>query len=345
MTSSSLRYRESKEQSGEILRQVLAVMGQHDAAFNPVNFAVWYEHLAGINGRLTQALLKAQQTEPRLSDTTLAQLHQEYVAEPDAQSMQQVSRQLQRVMTGVSGSASRTGERAVAYEGQLNELVSEIKSDAPFAAQSLISRILDETTQMGQSARELSSEVTICRLEINRLSNELTRALDEALIDPLTGILNRKGFDQSLAAMLEVAPKKGASHCMILFDIDLFKKVNDLYGHVMGDRVIQAVGETLKACAAHLKSHSVARYGGEEFVILLPDCTLEMANQVAETVRQRTKSIKIRDRRSNSVAVSITISGGVAALRPGDQAKALIERADRALYQSKLAGRDRITAC
>ena len=70
-----------------------------------------------------------------------------------------------------------------------------------------------------------------------------------------------------------------------------------------------------------------------------------MANQVAETVRQRTKSIKIRDRRSNSVAVSITISGGVAALRPGDQAKALIERADRALYQSKLAGRDRITAC
>ena len=66
MTSSSLRYRESKEQSGEILRQVLAVMGQHDAAFNPVNFAVWYEHLAGINGRLTQALLKAQQTEPRL---------------------------------------------------------------------------------------------------------------------------------------------------------------------------------------------------------------------------------------------------------------------------------------
>ena len=345
MTSSSSRYRESKEQSAEIVRQVVALMGQHDAAFNPVNFAVWYEHLAGINSRLTQALIQAQQTEPRLSDATLARLHQQCVAEPDAQSMQQVSLQLQRVMTGVWGSASRAGERAGAYEGQLNELIQEVKSDAPLAVQPLITRILDETTQIGQSARELSSEVTLCRMEIDRLSHELTRALDEALIDPLTGILNRKGFDQSLAAMVGISPKNGASHCMILFDIDLFKKVNDMYGHVMGDRVIQAVGDTLKACAAQQASHSVARYGGEEFVILLPDCTLELANRVAETVRQRTKSIKIRDRRSNSIAVSITISGGVASLRPGDQAKALIERADRALYQSKLAGRDRITAC
>ena len=345
MTSSPAKYQESKEQSAEIVRRVLALMGQHDAAFHPLNFAVWYEYVAGINSRLTQALNLALQTEPRLSDATLAGLHQEFVAEPDAQSMQQVSMQLQRVMTGVWGSASRAGERAGAYEGQLNELVHEIKSDAPLAVQPLISRILDETAQMGLSARELSNEVTLCRLEIDRLSNELTRALDEALIDPLTGILNRKGFDQSLATMVEALPKTGGAHCMILFDIDLFKKVNDLYGHVMGDRVIQAVGETLKACAAHLASHSVARYGGEEFVILLPDCSLELASQVAETVRQRTKSIKIRDRRSKSVAVSITISGGVAALRPGDQAKALIERADRALYQSKLAGRDRITAC
>ena len=275
----------------------------------------------------------------------MVRLHQECVAEPDAESMHQVSLQLQKVMTGVWGSASRAGEQAGAYEGQLKELVLEINSDAALAVRPLITRILDETTQMGLTARQLSSEVTRCRLEIDRLSKELTRALDEALIDPLTGILNRKGFDQSLAAMLEVSPKAGGSHCMILFDIDLFKKVNDLYGHVMGDRVIQAVGDTLTACAAHLASHSVARYGGEEFVILLPDCTLELANQVAETVRQRTKSIKIRDRRSNSVAVSITISGGVASLRLGDQAKALIERADRALYQSKLAGRDRITAC
>jgi diguanylate cyclase len=76
---------------------------------------------------------------------------------------------------------------------------------------------------------------------------------------------------------------------------------------------------------------------------LLPHASINVATQVAELVRQRTKSVKIRDRRSNSVAVSITISGGLAAIRPGDDVKSFIERADRALYQSKMAGRDRIT--
>ena len=93
---------------------------------------------------------------------------------------------------------------------------------------------------------------------------------------------------------------------------------------------------------SHIAAHSVARYGGEEFAILLPNASISVAGQVAEAVRQRTKGIKIRDRRSNHVGISITISGGVAALRAGDDVKSLIERADRALYQAKMAGRDRI---
>lgn len=343
MTSGPTKYQQSKEQSAEIMRQVLSLMAQHDAAFNPVNYAVWYEHAAGLNHRLSAALQEALKTEPRLSDATLFRLHQELLVEPDALAMQQVSQQLQRVISGVKGQADRTGEQADVYEGQLNLLVRNIRSGSPMAAQSLLNRIVKDTTQMGDSARELSSEVALCRLEIDRLSTELTRALDEALIDPLTGILNRKGFDQKLADMFKTPANPGEPHCLVLLDIDLFKRVNDTYGHVMGDRVIQAVGEMLTNCLSHIAAHSVARYGGEEFAILLPNASISVANQVAEAVRQRTKGIKIRDRRSNNVGISITISGGIAALRAGDDVKSLIERADRAMYQSKMAGRDRIS--
>jgi diguanylate cyclase len=110
----------------------------------------------------------------------------------------------------------------------------------------------------------------------------------------------------------------------------------------MGDRVIQALGEVLRACVPD-KAHSVARYGGEEFAILLPNCSLHQGIQVADTVRQRTRAMKIRDRKTQEVVLTVSISGGVATLRPGDDASALIARADGALYQSKQSGRDRVS--
>ena len=94
MTSGLTKYQESREQSSEVMRQVLGLMARHDAAFNPLNYAVWYEHVAGVNSRLSAALEEALRTEPRLSDATLFHLHQTHMLEPDALALQQVSQQL-----------------------------------------------------------------------------------------------------------------------------------------------------------------------------------------------------------------------------------------------------------
>jgi diguanylate cyclase len=127
-----------------------------------------------------------------------------------------------------------------------------------------------------------------------------------------------------------------------MLDIDHLKRVNDDHGHVVGDRVIQAVGEILRTAVAR-GGCAAARYGGEEFAILLPRTSLDQSEQVAEDVRLRTKAMKIRDRRTQDVLLTVTLSGGVAALQPGDDAAALVERADAALYRSKQTGRDRVT--
>jgi diguanylate cyclase len=195
---------------------------------------------------------------------------------------------------------------------------------------------------MKSSAHALQQQVESSRQEIERLQVDLLRARDEAVLDPLTRVLNRKGFDQQLAALLAQPLAPDCSHCLIMLDIDHFKKVNDTHGHVMGDRVIQALGEVLRSCVSD-KAHFVARYGGEEFAILLPHCSLDFSVKLADTVRQRTKAMKIRDRRTQEVVLTVSISGGVAAMQPGDDAQVLIARADRALYKSKEAGRDRVT--
>ena len=187
----------------------------------------------------------------------------------------------------------------------------------------------------------LQEQVEHSRREIDRLREDLNRARDEALIDPLSLVFNRKGFDQRVQALLDTPVTPGRVHCLVMMDIDRFKLVNDTHGHVMGDRILQAVAEVMRTTVTD-SSYSVARYGGEEFAILLPQSTLDTAMALAEKVRQRVADMKIRDRRTQHVVLTVTISGGVAAMASGDDASSLVARADKLLYAAKAAGRDRV---
>ena len=337
-----MRYKESKVQSAELLRQVLALMGQHDAAFNPVSYTVWYEFAAGMNVRLTQSVNEALLTEPRLGDATLGRIYQSFVADVDPAAMHRISGEFQRMMSGMAESALRTGDQAGVFGEQLRGLSSALISNDPSSLAPFVQQTLDGTAQMTTSTQALEQQIVLSRREIEELQVDLNRARDEAVLDPLTRLLNRKGFDLQMESMLAQPLDPAHAHCLIMLDIDHFKQVNDTHGHVMGDRVIQSLGDVLRSCVSD-KMYSVARYGGEEFAILLPNATLELSVALAETIRQLTKAMKIRDRRTQQVVLTVGISGGVAAMQPGDDAQALIERADAALYKSKQNGRDRVT--
>jgi diguanylate cyclase len=338
-----MRYKETKVQSAELLRRVLALLGQHDAAFNPVSFTVWYEFAAGINARLTQAIELALQTQARLGDEVISHLYQTHVADVDPAAMHRISGEFQRMMVGMAESAVRTGDQAGVFGDQLRGLSAALGAQDGAGMSPLLTQALADTAQMRSAAQALEQQVQVSRQELARLQQELVRARDEAVLDPLTRVLNRKGFDQQLALMLADPPEPGKVHGLVMLDIDHFKKVNDSHGHVMGDRVIQALGEVLRSCVTD-PQHASARYGGEEFAILMPQSSREAVLALAEAVRLKTRAMKIRDRRTQEVVLAVSLSAGVAVFKPGDDAQALIERADAALYQSKQAGRDRVTA-
>ncbi len=171
-------------------------------------------------------------------------------------------------------------------------------------------------------------------------ASERARLLErEALLDPLTGLPNRRHLDASLAGALARQEREGLGFGVLMLDIDHFKRVNDEHGHPVGDRVIRMVGRTL---SRNIRPYDVAgRWGGEEFLILLHGIMPEGLLRLSERLRSLVSRSHLPEA---DLPVSVTVSIGATMARPGDTASGLLARADALLYFAKQAGRDRVAA-
>ncbi|MCW8906570.1 MAG: diguanylate cyclase [Sedimenticola sp.] len=198
----------------------------------------------------------------------------------------------------------------------------------------------DETERLVQGFEEridlLNSKLGDMEQETADLRQCVEKARAEAFTDALTGLHNRHAFDSRLDEEFSRWNRYRNPLCLIVVDVDHFKRVNDTYGHLAGDKVLQVIGSHLKR--ATRKVDFAARYGGEEFVILLPEVNLKGARAVAEKIRT---AIEEKPFHSGNNRVSITVSCGVASFREGDGRKTPFERADEALYLAKRSGRNR----
>ncbi|MRS90611.1 diguanylate cyclase [Enterobacteriaceae bacterium RIT714] len=159
---------------------------------------------------------------------------------------------------------------------------------------------------------------------------------DLSMMDPLTGLYNRRGLQNRLENL--PALEQG-EHFVLLLDIDHFKAYNDHYGHMMGDQALIRVSAAIRDAVR--SRDIVARFGGEEFMVLLTSVTLDQARQTAERIRQKVYDLKIPHMFNVSVATNVTVSMGIAIFEPEDIDSAL-EKADKALYEAKHMGRNNI---
>ncbi|MDR3087933.1 MAG: diguanylate cyclase [Azoarcus sp.] len=196
----------------------------------------------------------------------------------------------------------------------------------------------ESTLRAGQELTGLREQVEKANQEIARLQHELDAASQLMRHDQLTGVLNRKGLADAFTREVARARRKDSSLCIALIDIDNFKKLNDGYGHDIGDEALchltQTVTETLRP------QDVVARYGGEEFIILLPDTPVDAANTILVRLqRELTRRIFCAP---NSERLLITFSAGIALLGADETPEAAITRADSAMYAAKRAGKNRV---
>jgi diguanylate cyclase len=210
----------------------------------------------------------------------------------------------------------------------------------------VLAEVMRETRVIQLNAQRSRDELSTMRAKVNeaerevqRLQEELASASDMVRLDPLTGVLNRKGMNEAMETEVARMLRHGGKLCLALLDIDNFKKLNDTLGHAAGDAALIHLAQVVQE--AIRPEDTLARYGGEEFVVILPATNLEDAVQAMVRVqRELTKRFFL----NNNEKVLITFSCGVAELTDGEQAAAALERADGAMYLAKRAGKNRVTA-
>jgi diguanylate cyclase len=335
-----MKYRDSVEKSAEYLRLALQHMSKQKAALHPVSYAVWYEYVSGNNVSLRKSVDEYHQKGSALDEKATYDIYHKHVADINEQVAQRVSEGFQKVMAELSISAAVAGDQAGQFGNALEQWSGDLGSSNPDVNPGA-GAILALTRTMQDSVASLQGRLVDSRREIEQLREEVVKAREEGLADGLTGLMNRRGFDQAIADCLSEFDSAEFGPSLLIADIDHFKRVNDTYGHVFGDRVLAAVGQILKKCVKG--KNTAARFGGEEFIVLLPATPVDDACQLAEQIRSMVQGCRIKRNTDHEAVANITISLGVTRYRAGESVADFVARADSALYVSKNEGRNRVT--
>lgn len=199
---------------------------------------------------------------------------------------------------------------------------------------------INDTLMRPIEAQELLARVNTQlkrKFYADNLKENFNENMEMVITDPLTGIGNRRFMDRSIAPLFAELSQKGTPFSMVVFDVDKFKRVNDMLGHDVGDSVLQEVAARL---ATNIRSIDIlSRYGGEEFIVAMPDTDRNAALLAADRIRALLGGSEfIVGKR----AINVTISAGVAEVFEGDHFRDVFKRADDALYRAKQNGRDRV---
>ena len=329
-------------QDVELLKLTLPLMSRHAAGYHPLSYSVWYEYARNLRPELRSDVDEEIRRQERLSHSVTFELYSKHLVEPAERALITARTNLLGLVEQVDQAVNEADRDTAGFDSRLSEFRRALSSASTLEdLDTHVSSMQQETQRVGEGFGKLSTQLDQSKNEVRRLTEELQQMREEAQTDPLSGLLNRRGFDREVRRLATVDGIRESSLSIIMIDIDHFKKVNDTYGHPLGDRVIAAVGQLIRDSLGDLGV--AARYGGEEFAALLPAQPPQVAEQVARSILQRVASGKIRRRQGEDPIGGVTVSAGVASKIRDEDPASLIERADRALYQSKSAGRNRVT--
>jgi diguanylate cyclase len=339
-------FNEDLQSAKSLADAALAEMIKYGVPSTPPNFCVWYNYVAKAIAGLTRDMDERIALQKGFGWQANQELFERYFG-TDVESAairktggalkQTVGKVLLR-LDAAGAHAAEFGETLVQVHGSL-KTVPVVEGSK---VQAVVHRLSGATSDMVNRNRDLESELRKSTTEINALQDRLEQARREAFTDALTGIGNRRCFDLALIEQGARAASGEGTLCLLLVDIDHFKRFNDSYGHRIGDQVLKVVGAKLKEMSRD--SDVAARYGGEEFALLLVDAPFDIAMRRADQLREALASNYLRNKATGDLYGQITVSVGVAKYRMTDNVESFIGRADAALYEAKSTGRNRVIA-
>lgn len=241
----------------------------------------------------------------------------------------------EELLNRLTGLASGLTQDVRGHQAHIAEINDRLTASGAAAPSTLTDIVVGVVSEVLKANRDLQQRLSSAEAQLQQQSQDLASYLTRALTDELTGLPNRRAFDDQLRQRLEGYFRHLVPFSLMLVDIDYFKGVNDSHGHVAGDRVLCTIAQSLRA--AMRKHDIVARYGGEEFAVLLPYTSLEGA---AHAARHARSSVQAAVTVFDGATIQVTASVGLSTARERDNSTTIIKRADDALYASKSSGRN-----
>lgn len=322
-------------------QRALNEINARDLPVTPRNFEFWYTYLSGVSAGLSGTVDALMAEGANVDQVRIDSLYASYILRSDLREKidavgSRVGEEIEAMMTAIDLAVRQTAVYGTTLHDESVRFASGLSS---LGALDVIQTLLRSTIEMETKNKALELRLRASRSEISRLKNDLETVRADSLSDPLTGLGNRKHFDLAIRDALATAASSCIPLCVLVGDVDHFKKINDKFGHSIGDEALRHVAHSLRDSVRN--EDIVCRYGGEEFAVVLPNATLEIGMAVAERIRQTIAARRLVRRATGEKLDKLTISLGVAIFRSGDTATSLYDRADRCLYAAKHRGRDR----
>lgn len=334
--------REDSIKAQRIFEHIQQTFIEQSITPSPLNYLVWYEYFKGEKPQFRQEMDKILNDPFGYNDRVGQRLFDEYikVRAPETNLDAAFKRLLDALMRQITHWTENLEDR----QKELNSIAGELNKpnlDSE-TLKTITSTMLNTNASMQQDQEHFASALSAAQGEIRELRHQLNQARKEAMQDELTQLSNRRAFVQELEEAMDDFITNPQNLHIIITDIDHFKKINDNFGHLVGDSILRYFANLMKK---HSKpGQLIARYGGEEFVILLPHTTLEEAIKQANSMRDALSKVALKRKDTQENLPPITASFGIAEYRKGDTAKTLVERADQYLYQAKETGRNKVIA-
>lgn len=329
--------------SAECLRKAVPLMVKYNIAVTPANYALWYTYVSGkhpnLNDKLNEALKTFGTCPPALS----RELFEEFLSDKDLELYDEVALEVDKLVQNMNADIIDTLDHTKEFSHALSECnnsltgmqAGTISTDAIL---DLVCKLSDESQAMQQTASLFQTKLDIAHKEISRLRIELQKTKQDANHDALTGLLNRGSFDEDIDALCQNQNKQNRLF-LTFVDIDHFKQFNDDFGHQKGDQVLKIVAKMLKNKCNLL--NTVYRFGGEEFCIISQNSDPKSCAEFVESLRVAIERLAVKDSKTGKNLRKISASFGIAEYL-NDSPANLIEQADRAVYNAKQQGRNRI---
>ncbi len=329
------------DKSTKLLKITVPLMIKYQVPTTPTNYALWYTYASQQTPQLNKAIDNTLKQGAPITPTQCDQLFAQHLSSQTERNLDQVKQSLEAMTIDMSHSMTDTLSDTQVFQGAINRTFQRLATAEQQGlsleeTMTLVRELLRESGNMERSTETFASQIQNAHDEISVLKEALEDSRKEANEDVLTGLFNRRAFDNDIEAYCRNDVPIG----LILLDIDHFKKFNDEFGHLIGDQVLQAVGRRLQEnCRDGIQAY---RYGGEEFAILVPNKPLPPCRQIAETIRKQIDRLVLKDRRRGARINSITASFGVAVRSPKEEVSVFIHRSDEQLLKAKQLGRNRV---